>query len=889
MIQTRGSKLFSVETRIMKSYPKPKAQGKINPHQAAFELKQRVVLSLNRLADRDTYQIGMDELEKTAESLTSEGFGPFLSCIVETDSEQKCTVRKECVRILATLAKFHGGHLGPYLGKMIASIVKRLKDPDSNVRDACIETVGILASTMIHPLGSCDSENVGPLVVFLKPLFEALGEQNRQVQSGAALCLARVIDAAIDPPSMILQRILMRIVKLLKNPHFLAKPAILELIGSIIQAGGASTLQSLSSAMTAIQEALKSSEWTTRKAGSEALARIALGCGLKVTSFKSSCINSLESCRFDKVKPVRDVVMQALQYWRSLPSPCSPTASEVGSSTKENLCEGNSTDFGSVSDSGWKDRNDILLRRAGGPIANGSGTRLVKKRTPLADRKTDQNLHDKSLHEKTNEWHVEIALPKAHSATMAESHNEESESSCITKAITRTVTSSDTIQDIPNNGVADNKPECSSISDLATSDFETKHVMNSLTQVPVGNMDKPVVMSDRLAAKENYPEESQFMQRRRERDSLDSNISELCSQGLNHCCLHGENGLTLVQRHLLEIETKQSHLLDLLQVFMGTSMEQLSLLQSKVLGLERTVDEIAQDLALSKGRSKAHYGNCSNPASYKLWKKSQSLTSSPRVSTYSPRPSADKKIPQSPMLPTHFREQWEEPPSVNSKLRPPVKQGIDHWRDPKTKTIRNSTAKGVQETQIYGNQISGKFDDHGPRKSRQVNKALEQFTSLSENNAKHVVSECRKSSVSTNASLHVMWEHVKEFLHSGDFESAFVEALCCGDDHLLLKLMDRTGPIMERLSQGTAIEILRVLAANLLDCKFLEIIIPWSEQVVDLSAGRELDYLVLSSKDKREFLSALREAAAMHFPELAHRRCIAKLSLKLGQVWGKCS
>lgn len=217
----------------MKTHTHLKAKGttRVNTQQVIFELKHRVVLALNKLADRDTYQIGVDELEKMVECLTPEGVAPFLSCIMDTDSELKSAVRKECIRMMGMLASFHGGIIGPHLGKMMASIVKRLKDSDSIVRDACVETVGMLASKLSNGEGESDAV----FVTLVKPLFEALGEQNKQVQSGSALCLARIIDNTNDPPISILQRMLTRIIKLLKNPHFMAKPAVIELNRSIIQ------------------------------------------------------------------------------------------------------------------------------------------------------------------------------------------------------------------------------------------------------------------------------------------------------------------------------------------------------------------------------------------------------------------------------------------------------------------------------------------------------------------------------------------------------------------------------------------------------------------------------------------------------------------------------
>lgn len=210
---------------------KAKGTTRVNCQQVAFELKQRVVLALTKIADRDTYQIGVEELDKTIECLTPDGLSLFFSCILDTDSEQKSAVRKECIRSMSSLATYYEGLVLPYLGKMVASIVKRLKDSDTVVRDACVDTMGVLASK----LGSNEGESDGIFVALVKPLFEALGEQNKQVQSGSALCLAKVIDNISDPPVSILQKMLARTVKLLKNPHFMAKPAVIELNRSIIQ------------------------------------------------------------------------------------------------------------------------------------------------------------------------------------------------------------------------------------------------------------------------------------------------------------------------------------------------------------------------------------------------------------------------------------------------------------------------------------------------------------------------------------------------------------------------------------------------------------------------------------------------------------------------------
>lgn len=66
----------------------------------------------------------------------------------------------------------------------------------------------------------------------------------------------------------------------------------------------------------------------------------------------------------------------------------------------------------------------------------------------------------------------------------------------------------------------------------------------------------------------------------------------------------------------------------------------------------------------------------------------------------------------------------------------------------------------------------------------------------------------------------------------GDLETAYVEALCSRDNLILFELMDRTGPVLERLSHETVGEILSTIASHLLGQRFLELIIPWLHQVI---------------------------------------------------------
>ncbi|XP_038698488.1 TORTIFOLIA1-like protein 2 isoform X1 [Tripterygium wilfordii] len=803
----------------MKGHSQVKTRGpsRVNTQQVIFELKRKVIVALNKLADRDTCQIAADELTKTAECLTAEGIGPFLSCILDTDSEQKSAVRKECVRLMGTLATFHEGLICPHLAKMVTSIVKRLKDQDSVVRDACVETTGILALK----LGNSGNESDEAFVALVKPLFEALGEQNKQVQLGSALCLAKVIDNIHYPPVSILQRMLTRTVKLLKNQHFMAKPAVIELNRSIIQAGGAPTKNILSTAMSSIQEALKNSDWSTRKAASAALGELATSGGALLGSYKASCIRSLDTCRFDKVKPVRDTALHALQYWRSLPGSDTPDPSEAGSSIR-----GDYIDVTSTGESCWK---DSTLKKVTSDSA--------KRRIPLSVRKTCQNYNEDP---QRSRWQQEV-------------HIEDSEGSSVSKTVGRMSADVTSVQDMGYEyAQIDDKQECSSVSNLVSESFETKFVTvsheNSLQKSS----------AQKFTAAESCGEEQIYSARMQDRRSLDSTVTDSCSQAAHGSYFQMSSEMVCIRKQLSEIENKQSNLMDLLEVFSTGIMDSLSTLQSKVLGLEIAVDRIAQDLV--------HGVKYSDSVSSKLMKQNQGA-SSPRLSTCTPRPSIDIRNRQPSMFSGKNADIWEENAS-KSRSSNSTKQSAESWTNTMTKNSRNCTAIDIQKNSNRGAQSMAQF-----KKNNTV------FASVSNANARQTSSEIKYS----------LWQRVKDFLCKGDMESAYVEAISSGDELVLMELLNRTGPVLDSLSHKTVSSILNLFASYFQEQRFLNSIIPWLDQVVYLGTIRGPNHLVVPAKVRLELLSAIQEAVKMEHYNPAERKSITQLAVELYRLWGECN
>ena len=230
---------------------------------------------------------------------------------------------------------------------------------------------------------------------------------------------------------------------------------------------------------------------------------------------------------------------------------------------------------------------------------------------------------------------------------------------------------------------------------------------------------------------------------------------------------------------------------------MRNSVDNLSTLQLKVHNLEHAVDKIAKYISKD--------GNYSNMASSKFMKNNQSASSSPRLSTSTPRPSMESNYRQPSLSSLNKKEVWSVNSSSRSRLSTSVKEGMELWRDITLNIVRNNVVQkdsgSAQNT--TGSQTRGTGEVHS--------------SSASNASAKQSKMEGKSA----------FWKQIKEFLHYGNMESAYAEALCTGDDLCLLELMDITGPVLERLSCETASIIVSILTTHFLNQRFMDSIIPW--------------------------------------------------------------
>ena len=110
-------------------------------------LKNKTLQALTRLGDRDTQRVAVKELERLAANAQEpDHVTTIVLCLCEElVAAPKASARREILRLFDRVCALRGESALVHLPRMVSSVCRRFKDPDSNVSDACVDTMGALA------------------------------------------------------------------------------------------------------------------------------------------------------------------------------------------------------------------------------------------------------------------------------------------------------------------------------------------------------------------------------------------------------------------------------------------------------------------------------------------------------------------------------------------------------------------------------------------------------------------------------------------------------------------------------------------------------------------------------------------------------------------------
>uniref|UniRef100_A0A1J3IS96 Microtubule-associated protein TORTIFOLIA1 n=1 Tax=Noccaea caerulescens TaxID=107243 RepID=A0A1J3IS96_NOCCA len=819
--------------------------GSLTSFQAMVELKQKILTSISKLADRDTYQIAVEDLEKTIQSLSPETLPMFLNCLYDSCSDPKPAVKKECLHLLSNVCSLHSDSTAAHLTRIIAQIIKRLKDSDSGVRDACRDTIGALSG--IYLKGREEGNNTGAassaVGLFVKPLFEAMGEQNKVVQSGAAMCMARMVESAATPPITSFQKLCPRICKLLSNSSFLAKASLLPVVSSLSQVGAIAP-QSLESLLESIHDCLGSTDWVTRKAAAETLTALASHSSGLIKDRTDSTLAVLESCRFDKIKPVRESVTEALQLWKKISGKFVDGASdESKSSSGEQIGEkrSNLADLMKKEASDGSALSPDSASEGKGGLPEKAVVMLKKKAPALSDKDFNPEFFQRLERRQS----VEVVVPRRGK------NNDEEESEL------NAVGSSNRLKNIQadDHGFPDSKI----------------HNLNSASNRQVGD-DKAGVGNGKEPPRNH------------------ATISNTDNQSEGSFTSNRGNW-SAIQRQLLQLERQQSNLMNMLQEFIGGSHDSMVTLEGRVRGLERIVEDMARDLSISSGRRgnlTAGFGKYNSFANYSTGK-------------YNGRAPGDRGSQpdgamRGRMWSPDMADDWFMPPhaaSRNGQAGPRRSPRSEHhenehmgngrrgWDNKAAGSIRfgeGPSARSVwqaskDEATLEAIRVAG--EDGAVTRPTRVAAAPEAEAMGDDENEGQ-----ERDPIWTS------WSNAMHSLRVGDIDSAYAEVLCAGDQHLIIKLMDRTGPSIDQMSNDIANEALNFIAQFLLDQNLYDICLSWIQQLLEVVLQDGPDTFGVPMELQTEILFNLQDACStMDPPEDWEGPAPEQLVMQLASVW----
>ncbi|KAF8023828.1 hypothetical protein BT93_F1110 [Corymbia citriodora subsp. variegata] len=862
------------------------APSSVSSHLAMVELKQRILTSLSKLADRDTYQIAVSDLEATIQSVSHDAIPMLLNCLFDSCNDSKPSVKKESIRLVTVLASSHPDYTFSHLTKVMAQLSRRLKDSDSGVRDACKDAVGALSAQYLR--------NEGVVGLFMKPLFEAMGEQSKGVQSGAALCLAKVVECAADPPVPAFQKLCSRICKLLNNPNFLAKAALLPVVSNLSQVGAIAP-QSMESLLQAIHECLGSADWATRKAAAEALSALALHSSDLITDGAPNTISVLEGCRFDKIKPVRDCMMEALQLWKKnfgkgdggsddqksvtheSENPESIVMLEKNDQKNMNPCEKKEQSLKDLSNG----TSPTADSKAKGCSIQDKAVVILKKKAPaLTDKDLNPEFFQKLETQGSTDLPVEVVVPRRY-LNSSNSNNEDGPGANGLDAKGRMNRSGNDQSDGSSNeryrnidrGVASMYSKQRDDDEFARDGWPDDRINGKDSRMRALDDDK-IEMSQR----ESYSDRPAFAR----------------PDGQSEGSLVSNKGNWMgIQRHLLQLERQQAHLMSMLQDFMGGSHDSMVTLENRVRGLERVVEDMARDLSVSSGR---------RGTTFPLGFEGASGRPLGKLNGFADYPSAkfgragDGRIPlgekytqsegtnssirgRNPLWRSDVPDTWEFPPLSSSKsgqnslrrtlgggssdgrMCKPDHEGenvgsrrawdkgagpVRHGEGPSARSVWQASK---DEATLEAIRVAG--EDGGISRTARV--AIPELTAeaIGDENVRQ-----------ERDPIWAAWSNAMDALQVGDIDSAYAEVLSTGDDFCLVKLMDRSGPVIDQLSIEVASEVLHAIAQFLPEQNLFDICLLWIQQVLEMLLENGPNSVDIPMEVKKELLLNLHETSS---------------------------
>lgn len=285
---------------------------------------------------------------------------------------------------------------------------------------------------------------------------------------------------------------------------------------------------------------------------------------------------------------------------------------------------------------------------------------------------------------------------------------------------------------------------------------------------------------------------------------------------------------------------------------MGGSHDSMLTLENRVRGLERVIEEMARDLAVSssrrgntfmagiEGSSNRPLGKYNNLSHYSRgFLSSDSIISGSRARDTHWRPDISETYGTSRNFHMGSRRALGGAPSDGRLLRSEQdpdqignnRRGWDKGPGPirlgEGPSARSVWQASKDEATLEAIRVAG--EENGT--SRAAPRAVPQVA------PRVAVRELDREPIGDDGAtpernpVWASWGNAMDALHVGDMDTAYAEVLSTGDDDLLVKLMDRSGPVIDELSTEIASDVLHAIGQFVVTPNLFDLGLSWIQQV----------------------------------------------------------
>lgn len=612
----------------------------------------------------------------------------------------------------------------------------------------------------------------------------------------------------------------------------------------------------------------------------------------------------------------------------------SPTGSQVSSADKDAMNNAYRVSDYMVSFQRSKGKMDK-------PVNN-----LKKRVSTLSDKKINPEFFQKLVTRGSDDWQVEVAVPHGHPPVQTQ-HEEEIEDTNMNLQDTSssiTVTSSElngseqspssAIRQVENIDLIDNSQRSKNTYDRT--EITDSFLQDQLTEDGVLWNKKP---QEILLEKEEWDDHNQ-------RDMpvaiqpWDSEspriISASSGSSGNDQGKSNKDYWQVIQRQLSQYEQQQASLMEMLQELIQRYQDGMTSLENRMRVLEQMVEDMSRDVAILIGRQDKTpmmgLENAPNRSLQKFYAASdhsnpkygtgneEASTFPERFSSFSVIQSTNRRARESSWRLSNAGTDMGNNQAHGIARRDQVLEGRNisirdmHGVLNQGRSSRNDSHNGNQfvnrrgwdsrvgltrlgegpsarsvwqaskdEATLIAIRVAG--EDAG---TSEVEALPESFSSRTSSRVTNLESNGKGLQYKSGGGMGqfwTLWSRAMECLHAGDIDQAYVEVLCTGDEVLLVRLMNRTGPVLDQLSTGTMNDVLHAIGQLLQQQSFFDFGIPWIQQVSNMISESGLDCLELSLEAKKELLLCLQEASSMDLPGGWDGNTVDELFHQLANAW----